>query len=66
MIKMLDTIHDALNPNGRFNPYDANFQFRFKNYACTSANADQWNIDDVYLNKGRTYKDTIQYEVAFA
>ena len=41
-----------------FNPFDPNFQFRFKNYACTSANSDQWNIDVVYLNEFRTYNDT--------
>ncbi|MEI7595396.1 MAG: T9SS type A sorting domain-containing protein [Bacteroidota bacterium] len=48
------------------------FQFRFKNYASIAntqqsswgANSDQWNIDYVYLNKGRTINDTIIDDVA--
>ncbi len=62
MIKMVDTIHY----NGvKINIFDHNFQFRFKNYACTSANVDQWNIDEVYLNKNRSWNDTAQYDVSF-
>jgi len=65
MIRLLDTMHLPLNP-GTFNAFDANFQFRFKNYACTSANADQWNIDEVYLNKNRTYNDSLSHtDVSF-
>ncbi|MFA6400580.1 MAG: T9SS type A sorting domain-containing protein [Salinivirgaceae bacterium] len=47
-----------------------NFQFRFINYAsfgwnnATSINCDQWNIDYVYLNKGRTVADTIFKDVS--
>ena len=39
------------------------FQFRFMNYASLSSipswqsNTDQWNIDQVYLNKGRNVHD---------
>ncbi len=41
------------------------FQFRFKNYATISGNGDQWSIDNVYLNKGRFWSDTILNDVAF-
>ncbi|MEO7992202.1 MAG: T9SS type A sorting domain-containing protein [Chryseolinea sp.] len=34
------------------------FQFRFKNYGRQSGPFDTWNIDYVYLNKGRTINDT--------
>ncbi len=33
------------------------FQFRFKNYGRESGPFDTWNIDYVYLNKGRTISD---------
>ena len=65
MIPMLNNIPEALDTNHNFNPFDANFQFRFKNYACTSANADQWNIDQVYINTGRRYKDTALYDISY-
>jgi hypothetical protein len=42
------------------------FQFRFINFACPCGNTDQWNIDYVYLNKGRSAGDTIFHDVAFA
>ncbi len=48
-----------------FNPFDANFQFRFKNYACTSGDVDQWNIDEVFLDESRSYKDTARDDVSF-
>lgn len=43
------------------------FRFRFRNYASLAntyepslkVNADQWNIDYVYLNNGRHFNDTI-------
>jgi len=41
------------------------FQFRFRNYASIDANADQWNIDYIYLNKIRTYHDTVFADVAW-
>ncbi|MDD5569541.1 MAG: T9SS type A sorting domain-containing protein [Bacteroidales bacterium] len=50
------------------------FKFRFKNYASVansyepswaSGIVDQWNIDYVYMNKGRTIGDTIFDDVAF-
>lgn len=44
---------------------DHNFQFRFKNYACTSGPVDQWHIDEVYMNAFRQWSDTTQYDVSF-
>ncbi len=41
------------------------FQFRFRNYATISGNFDHWSIDYVYLNKNRTWDDTIFEDVAF-
>ncbi|MCC6690252.1 MAG: T9SS type A sorting domain-containing protein [Bacteroidia bacterium] len=41
------------------------FQFRFKNYATLSGNADHWHIDYVYLNKSRNKSDTIFEDLAF-
>lgn len=49
------------------------FRFRFKNYASLASmslpsfqsNADQWNIDYVYLNINRTKYDTVSMDVAF-
>ncbi|HNW91062.1 MAG TPA: T9SS type A sorting domain-containing protein [Bacteroidales bacterium] len=49
------------------------FQFRFKNYASIASmslpsfqsNADQWNIDYVYLNIDRNKFDTVSMDVAF-
>ena len=41
------------------------FQFRFKNYATLSGNTDHWNVDYVYLNKGRTKIDTSFNDVSF-
>lgn len=65
MIPMTDTIHEALDSNGRFNSFDGNFQFRFKNYACTSANADQWNIDMVSLAEHWIASDTALANTSF-
>ena len=51
---------------GQLNNYLKNgFQFRFKAYACGSADADHWNIDEVYLNAFRNYTDTMQDDIAF-
>lgn len=49
------------------------FQFRFRNYASLddnpksgiAGNCDQWNIDYVYLNYGRTSGDSLFRDVAF-
>jgi len=48
------------------------FQFRFKNYVSISGlipskigNGDFWNIDYVYLNKGRNENDSVRTDVAF-
>jgi hypothetical protein len=50
------------------------FRFRFINYASLASdfnpswrsNCDQWNIDYVYLNIGRSGKDTVYRHVTFA
>lgn len=41
------------------------FQFRFRNYAALSGSLDHWHIDYVYLNKNRTYKDTIFKDISW-
>lgn len=41
------------------------FQFRFRNYATINASADQWNIDNVYLNIRRTSIDTVLADVSW-
>jgi len=54
--------------------YKHGFRFRFRNYASLAnnyvpdwqSNGDQWNIDLVYLNIGRSVHDTILKDVAFA
>jgi len=48
-----DTIVQINNPKYF---HDA-FQFRFQNYGRESGPFDTWNIDYVYLNKGRTIND---------
>jgi hypothetical protein len=53
--------------------YNDDFQFRFINYASLASdnspswrsNCDQWNLDYVYLNIGRSYKDTVFRDVTF-
>ncbi len=53
--------------------YQKGFQFRFKNYASLtglfeaswSSNADQWHIDYVLLDTGRTEGDTLLTDLAF-
>jgi hypothetical protein len=49
------------------------FRFQFYNYVSLASNSQpswqsnccQWNIDNVYLNKGRTAQDTIYSEIRF-
>ncbi len=48
-------INDASLINASF--FHDTFQFRFKNYGRESGPFDTWNIDYVYLNKGRTIND---------
>lgn len=52
-----------------------NFRFRFRNIASLSpntdvpslrGNSDHWHIDMVYLNRGRSYRDTLLNDVSFA
>lgn len=51
------------------------FKFRFRNIASISSNSDvpglrsnsdHWNIDLVYINRDRNFKDTLLNDVAFA
>ncbi|MDX9848704.1 MAG: T9SS type A sorting domain-containing protein [Tenuifilaceae bacterium] len=51
------------------------FRFRFRNIASISSNSDvpglrgnsdHWNIDLVYINRGRSYTDTLLNDVTFA
>jgi len=53
----------------------SNFQFRFRNIVSISpnsdvpglrGNSDHWHLDMVYLNKGRTFRDTIINDIAFS
>lgn len=53
--------------------FKSNFKFRFRNYCSFDdnpkpgmvGNCDQWNIDYVYLNYGRSYNDRNVRDVAF-
>lgn len=42
------------------------FRFRFRNKATHSGNVDHWHVDYVYLNRDRTFSDTLFQDVAFA
>lgn len=54
--------------------YKPDFKFRFTNYASLASstlpdwqsNGDQWNIDYIYFNTGRSIHDTSYPDVAFA
>lgn len=56
------------------NYFRKDFQFRFINFASLASdfnaswrsNCDQWNVDYIYLNTGRSYKDTVYRDVTFA
>ena len=53
--------------------FKKNFRFQFYNYVSMASiqqpawqsNCDQWNLDNVYLNAGRSQKDTIIREMRF-
>jgi hypothetical protein len=53
--------------------FNQDFQFRFINFASLASdnspswrsNCDQWNLDYIYLNIGRSYKDTVYRDVTF-
>lgn len=65
--QVLIPITDSLNY------FKKNFFFRFKNYASLASdvlpswrsNVDQWNIDYVYLNIGRTMGDSTYRDINF-
>lgn len=53
---------------------NSNFRFRFRNYASLSentdvpglrSNSDHWHLDMVYLNRERSYTDTIFNDITF-
>ena len=44
---------------------NAEFQFRFTNWATLSGNVDHWHLDYVYLNDNRTHADTMLHDVSF-
>ncbi len=46
------------------NFFQHKFQFRFRAYANNSGNLDIWNVDYVYLDRGRTLADSISSDVA--
>lgn len=46
------------------NYFHEHFQFRFINYGNPGGNLDIWNVDYIYLNRGRTYADTTFEDVA--
>lgn len=41
------------------------FRFRFRNYANSTGAFDQWHIDYLYLNHGRSLEDTIYNDIAY-
>jgi len=53
--------------------FHKDFRFRFYNYASIAnsyepswaGNVDQWHIDYIYFNKGRSINDTVYEDVAF-
>ncbi|HLG04247.1 MAG TPA: hypothetical protein VI731_11675, partial [Bacteroidia bacterium] len=46
--------------------YFANgFRFRFRNYAAQCGSNDHWHIDEVYMNRLRTFSDTLIDEASF-
>jgi hypothetical protein len=53
--------------------YRSNFRFQFYNYVSLASdgqpswqsNTAQWNVDDIYLNSGRTMNDTIHKMIGF-
>jgi hypothetical protein len=51
--------------------YQPDFQFRFYNYGSLASinswksNTDHWNIDQVYLNTGRSKNDIFTHEIKF-
>ena len=55
-------VNDTLFKIANF--YHGGFQFRFINYGNLSGNLDIWNLDYVYLNKGRNRHDTIYKDIA--
>ncbi len=44
---------------------DSLFQFRFRNDATVSGSLDHWNIDYVFLDRARTFDDTLTQDIAF-
>lgn len=58
--------HLVMLPVKDIDYFDSLFQFRFRNKATLSGSNDFWHIDYIYINKGRTYADTIWDDCAFS
>ncbi len=56
----IQTFVPVLNPNY----FHAGFAFRFRSYANESGPFDTWNIDYLYLNRGRSQNDRFVKDVA--
>lgn len=69
--RYFDRVMIPVTDSARF--FKKTFRFRFMNYVSLASNAepswqsncDQWNIDEVYLDAGRTWTDTIRPEITF-
>src|SRR6185437_6724342 len=65
----IKAIHDTFGNNVRGGINDTNyfqrkFQFRFRAFGNQSGNLDIWNVDYVYLNRGRAQRDSTFKDVA--
>lgn len=45
--------------------FDSLFQFRFRNRATLSGSFDHWHVDHIYIDKNRSYTDTVMDDAAF-
>jgi hypothetical protein len=44
--------------------FEDGFRFRFRNKSTRNGSVDLWHIDEIYLNSGRSAKDTVFEDVA--
>lgn len=60
-------------PIDKVDYFDSNFRFRFRNYCSLDeatkpgllSNADQWNLDYIFIDCNRSSRDTFSRDVAF-
>lgn len=45
--------------------FDSLFQFRFRSKATLSGSLDHWHIDQIYIDRNRSYTDSIVEDIAF-